>query len=118
MWEKTGYLSPKDMQKWALGEIADSAKAHELRAKSATEIATEYAMGKLTPEEAQERFYLHEHRFGEAIPGTHAFQGATDEQLLASIDKARGKYVPFREEDAEFRKRFGKKEERGGPPTR
>ena len=48
--DKTGYLSPKDIQKWALQEITDSAKAHELRVKDATELATAYALGELSPE--------------------------------------------------------------------
>jgi hypothetical protein len=118
MWGKTGYLSPKDIQKWALQEITDSAKAHELRAKSATEIATAYALGELNPEQAQERLFQHDHRWGEALPGTHAFPASTDENILASIDKVRGKYVSSCEEDASFQQRFGKKEERGGPPSR
>jgi hypothetical protein len=118
MWEKTGYLSPKEVQSWALQEQRDSAKAHELRVKSATEIATAYAKGELTPEQAQERMFEHDHRWGEALPGTHAFPASTDEHILASIDKVRGKYVSARDLESGFRERFGKKEERGGPPSR
>jgi|SRR5579872_5110342 len=116
--DASGYLSPKDMQNWALGEAADSAKAHELRTKSAIEIATAYALGELTPEQAHERFLRHDHRWGEALPGTHAFKGATDEQIVAVIDKVRGDFTPPSQVDDEFQRRFGKRGDRGGPPSR
>lgn len=97
-------LSPKDMQKWLLQEVADSAKAHELRVKSATELATAYALGELTTEQAHERFLEHDRRWGEALPGTHVFKGSADEQIVASIDKARS------EEAAGFEQRFGNRD--------
>jgi len=82
-------LTPKDMQQWLLREIRDSAKAHELRVKSATELVTAYALGEIEPEQAMERFFEHHSRWGEAIPGTHAFPKSTDEEIIAAIDKAR-----------------------------
>jgi hypothetical protein len=115
---ESDYLSPKDIQKWLLQEMRDSAKAHELRVTEATELATAYALGQLTPEQAHERFLRHDHRWGEALPGTHAFKGSTDEQILAAIDKTRGEFTPPRQVDEEFQKRFGKRGERGGPPSR
>lgn len=118
IWSKTGYLSPKEMQEWASQQITDSERMHALRARSATEIAKAYAGGALTPEQANDRMLEHEQRFGEAIPGTHAFPASTDEQLLASIDKVRGPYTPASEMKARFEERFGKKGERGGPPSR
>lgn len=118
MWEKAGFLSPKEAQDWASRQVSDSERMHALRAKSATEIARAYANGELTPEQANDRMFQHEERFGEAIPGTHAFPGTTDEQLLASIDKVRGPYTPASEMHARFEARFGKRGERGGPPKR
>ncbi len=112
--DKPDHLSPKEVRDWALQELRDSAKAHELRVRSATEIATAYALGELTPDQAHERMFQHDHRWGEALPGTHAFAASTDEEILASIDKVRGKYVG----DASFEERFGKREDRGGPPKR
>src|SRR5580704_9614515 len=98
--DKPDYLSPKEMRDWALQELRDSTKAHELRVQSATQIATAYALGELTPDQAHERMFQHDHRWGEAIPGTHAFPASTDEQLLASIDGVRGRYVSSPQGDA------------------
>jgi len=116
--DKPDYLTPKDIQKWALQEITDSAKAHELRTKEATELATAYALGELTPAQAHERFFRYDHRWGETLPGTQAFKGSTDEQILAAIDKTRGEFTPPDQLREEFQKRFGKRGERGGPPAR
>src|ERR1017187_10567033 len=99
---ESDYLSPKDMQKWALQEIKDSAKAHELRVKSATELATAYALGELTPAQARERFLRHDHRWGEALPGTYAFKDSSDEQILAAIDKTRGEFSAPRQIREDF----------------
>lgn len=104
--EKPDYLSPKEMQQWALQEMADSAKAHELRTKGAMEIAGAYALGELTAEQAHERFIQHNDRWPEALPGTHVFKKSTDEQLLADIDRAR------RESQMGFMERVSKKSDR------
>jgi hypothetical protein len=116
--DKPDYLTPKDIQKWALQEIADSAKAHELRTKDATELATAYALGELTPEQAHERFARHDHRWGEALPGTAAFKGSSDEQILQAIDKARGEFTPPDQAREEFQRRVGKRGERSEPLSR
>jgi hypothetical protein len=113
--EKYGHLSPQDLRNWLLHEIADSAKAHELRVKEATEFVTAYAVGELTPDQALERLFQYEHRWGESLPGTHAADDSKNEQILAAIDRTRGKFTPLRELNEDFQKRFGKREERGGP---
>jgi hypothetical protein len=84
------------------------------RIKDATELTTTYALGELTPEHAHERFLQYDHRWGEALPGTHAFKGSTDEQLLRAIDRVRGEFSA----PGDFEKRFGHKRdpgERAGP---
>ena len=83
------YLTPEDLVRWAQQELRDSAKAHELRVKGAFEIATAYASGRLSPQEAQARFLQHFDRWAEAIPGGHMFEGSTDNQVLTIIDEAR-----------------------------
>ena len=107
------FLSPKEIEKWLLQETRDSAKAHELRMKSAIELATGYILGELTPQQAHERFLQHGDRWGEALPGTHAFQNSTDDQLLAAIDRARSNaYTQIR---GELHRRLTNKGEANGP---
>lgn len=86
---ETDYLSPEEMQGWLRQEIADSAKAMELRVRQAAELATSYASGKITPQEAAKRHAEYDQRWGEALPGTNASKNRTDEEILAAIDDAR-----------------------------
>jgi hypothetical protein len=86
---QSGILSPEDMRKWLLQEIADTAKASELRIKEGAEIVAAYSSGQISPGEANGRFLRYDQRWGEALPGTHVFPGTTDEQLIKSIDEAR-----------------------------
>jgi hypothetical protein len=100
------YLTPEDMQHWLQQEIADSAKALELRIKEATGFVTAYASGKITPEEADEKHWRYQHRWGEALPGTHVAPGSGDDQIMASIDKAAGEYVTPRQTRDKYRSLF------------
>lgn len=87
--DRAGTMSVKDMQGWLQEEIRDSAKAHELRVKDATEFVRAYAEGKLSPEQAMERMARHDARWGEALYGTSAIPGLSDEAILKTIDTAR-----------------------------
>lgn len=87
MWAKTGYLSRTDIQKWAEAETERVNKASELRIKEATEIATHYSAGKITPEEATRRCNEYAARWPEALPGVLSPRGMTDEQIIAEIDE-------------------------------
>jgi hypothetical protein len=116
--DRPAFLSPKEMQEWLLQELQDSTKAHELRVTSATEIATAYALGELTPEQAHERFVRHSVRWGEALPGTHAFKFSSDDQLLAAIDRVRGDNATATQTRQDFEKRFGDRSGRGSIPIR
>lgn len=83
------HLSVQDMQKWLRQELADLAKATELRTRQATDLVAAYSAGELSPKEAERRFTEYGERWGEALPGTHAFAGATDAEILAAIDETR-----------------------------
>jgi hypothetical protein len=100
------------MREWALQEVRDSAKAHELRAREATELAAAYERGEISPQEAAERNWHYQHRWQEALPGASAQM--TDEEILKRIDEARGPYSSLRGIREKYRERF----ERGsqGPP--
>jgi hypothetical protein len=86
---QSDFLTPDEVQKWLQQELADLAKAAELRTKEATDLAKAYAAGKISPQEAEERLWNYDQRWGEALSGTHVSKGATDEQILAAIDEAR-----------------------------
>lgn len=86
-------LTPSEMRGWLKGEIADSAKAFELRIREASELVASYALGELTPAEADERLFAYDKRWGEALYGATVGAGASDEAILAAIDKARSQTV-------------------------
>ena len=82
-------LSPEEMQGWLEQEIRDSAKAHELRTKEATEFVTAYIAGRITPDQAMRCMVDYDRRWGEALFGTSAFPKMSDANILREIDKAR-----------------------------
>src|ERR1039458_5042737 len=76
----------RNTQNWLRNEIDDSAKAHELRIKEATDFVTAYALNELTPDNTYDRFLRYGHRWGEALPGTYAYSHSTNEQIIQAID--------------------------------
>lgn len=89
-WDAAEILSVQEMQGWLREEVRDSAKAHELRTKEATQFVEEYATGKLTGEQAMDGLYAYDLRWGDVLPGTTAAPGKSDEQILSEIDETRG----------------------------
>jgi hypothetical protein len=77
------------MQGWLQEEIRDSAKAHELRVKEASELVNAYVSGKLSSEELSEQLYKYDKRWGEALLGSTASPGVSDQEIVNAIDKAR-----------------------------
>jgi hypothetical protein len=77
------------MQAWLRQEIDDSGKARDLRVKQATQLADDYGQGKLTAEEAMNRLYEFDMRWGDALFGTHASEHKDDTGILRAIDAAR-----------------------------
>jgi len=94
--QNQGLLSPQDLQVWLAQEVRDSAKAHELRTKEATDFVTRYASGKLSAEGAAEALYRHDQRWGEALFGATATPGLSDDEIVQSIDRARKKMLDAR----------------------
>ncbi len=104
------FLTPKEIQQWADREIADATKALELRKNEVTEIARAYTGGEITPEKADELYSRYSHRWGESLPGTSVGDGLrTDEQLMAEIDKAAGRFARPGEVNERYRKTFERK---------
>jgi hypothetical protein len=83
-------MSVQELQGWLREEVRDSAKAHELRTKEATQFVEDYAAGKITGEEAMNRLYAYDLRWGDVLPGTTASPGKSDEQILSEIDETQG----------------------------
>jgi hypothetical protein len=86
--DKPDYLSPKDIREWAQQEILNTSKAAELRTKELTSLMEDYSAGRISAEKADEMQSLYYHRWGEALPGISAIASISDEQIVASIDKA------------------------------
>lgn len=109
--EEEEYLSAKDMRSWAEQEKPDLAKAAELRLRELNAFVTAYENGKLTPEEATERMFRYDHRWGEALRGASAGGGISDEEILAKIDATRKPYRSWRDAGGD-RKRIGDEQSR------
>jgi hypothetical protein len=84
-----GFLAPSEFRGWLTQEIADSAKAHELRIKEATEFVNQYESGLISAEEANERLKRYDRRWGEALFGASAMGGISDDGIINAIDESR-----------------------------
>lgn len=83
--------SPADMRNWLEQEIRNCTKAFELRVKEATAFVNAFESGKLSWDETSDRHAAYSDRWGEALPGTAASPGVTDEQIIDAIDKTRAR---------------------------
>src|SRR6185312_1311858 len=102
--EDWSFPDPKGMSVWLQQEISDIQRAAELRIKEATAFVTAYAIGEISPKEAEERSYRYSRRWGDVIPGVGNTGGMSDEQILSTLDETRIKqrHVSSRiREDAE-----------------
>ena len=80
-------LTPEEMRQWLEGELRDLTKALELRVRDATDFVTAYAVGKLTPKKANERFILYSSRWGEAINGMTVSPDMSDDEIVRRLDR-------------------------------
>jgi len=97
MQEKTDkgadYPSPRDMHDWLVQEVRDSGKAHELRVQEAVGFVTDYALGKISAEEAVKRHSQYLERWGEGLFGATAGKDMTDEEIIKAVDAARKSHL-------------------------
>jgi hypothetical protein len=114
--EESDYLSPQEMRDWALQEVQDSAKAHELRAREAMDLANAYERGEITPQEAAERNWRYQHRWHEALPGATAQM--TDEEIVKRIDETRGPYRSLKSIQGGYAKHFSTRRNEPDEPSR
>jgi hypothetical protein len=87
--EKADFPAPKAMQGWLEREIADIARAAELRIKDATRFVNTYARGELSADEAAKQSLKYADRWGEALPGVPRSAGLNDDEILKRIDETR-----------------------------
>lgn len=83
------FPSAEEMAGWLQREIKDSTKASELRIKDAASFVTEYASGKITSEEAEQKMYQYSKRWGDALPGIAGSGNLSDEEIIKHIDETR-----------------------------
>lgn len=114
--DESAHLSPQEMREWLSQEVKDATKALELRLKEATDFVTAYALGEISAAKAAESHWKYDQRWGEALLGATAAKGATDEQILAAIDRAHGKYESLKGVSSRYEKLFRTKNTEG--PTR
>ena len=112
--ENPQYLSPEEMQQWLRQEIADSTRALELRVRQAVDFVTAYTSGQTTPEQADQQYWLFQHRWGEALPGTHVNPKISDEDIMASIDRTVGKVSASSQTEKRFKELFGNRSSEPG----
>jgi hypothetical protein len=82
-------LTPDDMRNWLRQEVSELSKAMELRVQDATDFVTAYALGKLTPAQAQARLNRYQDRWGdEVIPGVSTDERMTNAEIIERLDQA------------------------------
>jgi hypothetical protein len=92
---ESDFPSSKEMEGWLEREIADAAKALELRIKDATRLVGAYSRGEISADEAAQRSHEYSKRWGDVLPGVLRSQGMTDEEILKRIDEARARKGPI-----------------------
>lgn len=106
--ESDSYLTPNEMRRWAEQELKDVAKAVELRSREIHSLVEDYAAGRISPEQADERKDRYAHRWGEALCGCSAAESMTDEQILAKIDSTRRPFETWAQTAAKYKQLFGR----------
>ncbi len=83
------YLTPDELLDTLRREVIAINRAAELRVRELTVLVTDYARGRLSPEEANERFSRYSGRWGDPIHGVSVVEGKTDAQILKEMADAR-----------------------------
>lgn len=81
-------LTADEMLDWLRRETAAVSKEAELRIREATGIATDFARGRISKEEANMRLFRYDERWPDALEGIYNAEKKTDEQILSEVDAA------------------------------
>ena len=91
-------LNPAEMLSILQDEVSLISRAADIRIPTVTEIATAYARGELTPQEANRRWGEYEHLWGDAVPGMAGIQGLnTDREFLQFMERSKSANPTWRE---------------------
>ena len=80
------YLTVDEMLDTLRRETIAINRGAEMRTRELTVLVTDYARGRITPEETQKRYFEHSKRWGDPTYGISSFEGRTDSQILQEMD--------------------------------
>ena len=87
-------ISSDDMNAILRDEVQEVMKAADLRIREIAAFTTAYAAGKITPEEATDKYMEHMDKWGDALPGViRPVRYLTDEEITADMEKAVGAHT-------------------------
>lgn len=113
--DESDTLSVSDFNVMLKHEIINAMKAADLRLREFSEFTAQYAAGKITAEEAMDKYFHYEQKWGEALPGVPRAEGLSDAEIVAAVNEAGGKYTSREEGRKRYNQLFSKKE---NPPSR
>ena len=82
-------LTPDDVLETFRAEVIAVSRAAEIQIRELTIIATDYARGKISAEEAAERRHEHRNIWGDPLMGIDSFERRSQAQLTKEIVEAR-----------------------------
>jgi hypothetical protein len=86
---ETDLLTPDEMLDTLRREVIAISRAAEMQIRELTVLATDYARGRISPEEANKRYLRHSERWNDVTYGISSFEGRTDEEILREMDDVR-----------------------------
>jgi hypothetical protein len=74
-------------------EVINVSKGAELRIREITTIATDFAKGDITPEEAGVRYLRYKDRWHDTMSSMASVEGRTDEHILREVDEVHPEFT-------------------------
>lgn len=70
--DKPGYLTQADLEEWIKRETAAVEEEYRLRVKEATDLVSQFLSGQISQEEANDRYWRYQQRWGDPLTSTDA----------------------------------------------
>ena len=86
-------LSPSEMLDALRHEVIAISKGAELRIREITAVATDYAKGEITAQQANARFKRYSERWEDTLYAISSVEGRTDKDILREIDEVHPEYT-------------------------